>query len=429
MAFGGTVGVGILRLPGTVAAALGDPTLVALAWALGGVYSLLGAVAIAELASMMPTSGGFYVYARRAFGPRVGFVIGWSDWMTNTSSTAYSCVTAATFLSRLWAPIAPHEQLGAIAILAILTLLHWVGLRLGRAVTATVCVTVGLMLLGLVVASFLMKPLAPAATAAPIVSAVGLPLASMALLAAIVTAMRAVLTTFDGWYSPIYVAEESTDPARTLPRSIVGGTLLVAGLYLIINIGFLRALPISVLAASQLPAADVAQAIVPHGGNEVVTLISLLTVLSLINATLIISPRILFALGRDGLCTDKAAVVSASGTPRVALALTAIVAAALVFSGTFEQLTALFAVLFLFNYISGYAAVFVLRYREPALPRPYRAFGFPVTTAIVLIGSLLFLLAAIEEDHRSGAIAGALLVAAIAAYSFIARRGVPTSHR
>lgn len=425
MAFGATVGVGILRLPGTVAAALGDQTLIAIAWTLGGVYSLLGAVAIAELGAMLPASGGFYVYARRAFGPGIGFVIGWSDWASNISSVAYASVTAATFLGRLWGPAALHEQSAALAILAFLTALHWVGLRFGRALTSTVCVAVGLMLIGLVIGCFFVTPLAPPPDVAPVVSAAGLPLASMALLAAVVTALRSVLITFDGWYSAIYVAEESTNPTRTLPRAIIGGTLLVAGLYLLINIGYMRALPIPVLAASSLPAADVAKALLPHGGNEVVTVISLLTVLSLINTILIISPRILFALGRDGLCTQKAAAVSASGTPRFALAMSAVVAALMVLTGTFEQLTALFAVFFLFNYISGYTAAIVLRYREPSLPRPYRAFGFPLTTAVVLVGSVLFLVAAVEEDHRSGIIAGVLLLAAIPIYAVIKRRGLP----
>ena len=421
-AFGNTVGVGILRLPGTLAAALGDSRLIVLFWVLGGLYVLLGAVAVAELAAMIPTAGGFYVYARRAFGDRGGFVIGWSDWIVNITGLAYLSIAAASFLSALWAPAAAHNQVAALSILSVFTGLHWVGLRFGRTVTGGISVSVGLMLLMVVVGCFIASP-APALTAAaPANSAASLPLMSMAMVAVIVTALRSVLLTFDGWYGPIYVAEESTDPARTLPRAIIGGTLLVAALYLVINIAFIRVLPLPVLAASQLPAADAARLFLPRGGAEVVTVISFVTILSVLNATLICAPRILVGLSRDGLGTQKDAAVSASGTPRFALGLSSVAAALLVLTGTFEQTIALAVVLSVFNYISAYLAVFVLRRREPTLPRPYRAFGFPLSTAVVLAGSVLFLVAAVAGDPRSAIIVAALLIASAPAYEFVKRR-------
>ena len=248
-------------------------------------------------------------------------------------------------------------------------------------------------------------------------SAAALPLLSMGMLAALVSAMRNVLLTYDGWYSPIYLAEENTDPGRTLPRALIGGTVVLIVLYVAINAALLRVLPLSALASSDLPAAAAARLVFPHGGGELVTLISLLTVLSLVNATLLIAPRVLFAIGRDGLFTRKAAAVSASGTPRLALAVSSAAAIALILSGTFEQIIALATVLFLLNYISAYAALFVLRRREPDLPRPYRAFGFPFTSAIVLVGSVLALIAAAAEDPRSALVAGLLLAACAPIYA------------
>jgi APA family basic amino acid/polyamine antiporter len=147
-----------------------------------------------------------------------------------------------------------------------------------------------------------------------------------------------------------------------------------------------------------------------------------MTVLSLINATLLMAPRILLAIGRDGFFTEKAALVSAGGTPRVALAVSSLGAAALILSGSFEQIIAIAAVLFLLMYVSGYTALFVLRRKEPATPRPYRAFGYPYTTAIVLVACLLLWIAAIVEDRRSAAIAGLLLIACAPVYAWIARR-------
>jgi APA family basic amino acid/polyamine antiporter len=422
IAFGGVVGVGILRLPGTLASALGDSRLIVLFWIVGGVYALLGAFAVAELAAMLPQAGGFYVYARRAFGNRIGFSIGWNDWINYSATLTYSSMTAATFSAALWPPAAAYPRTFAVAILAAFTCLHWVGLRMGSTLTSLISVSIGLMLLTVVVGCFVVTPVA-ASNALPVAgSAASLPLLSMAMLAAVVPALRAVLLSYDGWYAPIYLAEESTNPTRTLPRAIIGGTLLVVALFVIFNIALVHVLPMHVLAASELPAADAARLILPRGGAGLVTLIALLTVLSCINATLLMAPRILLAIGRDGLFTEKAAMVSAGGTPRVALVVTSVVSAALILCGTFQQTVALVAVLFMINYVAAYTALFVLRHREPATSRPYRALGYPATTGVVLLGAVLFLIAAVVEDRRSGLVAALLLAASVPVYAWVARR-------
>ena len=421
MVFGGTVGVGILRLPGTLAATLGDSRLILVFWIVGGVYALLGAMSVAELAAMLPRAGGFYVYARRAFGSGAGFVIGWSDWINEVAAIAYGSITAMTFLASLWPAAARYARPGAALVIAAFTALHCVGLRMGSSLTRLISLSIGLMMLILIVACLFVPPAAHTAVPLPM-SAATLPLVSMGMLAALVSAMRSVLLTYDGWYSPIYLAEENTDPGRDLPRALIGGTVVLIVLYVAINAALLRVLPLAALASSDLPAAAAARMVFPRGGGELVTLISLLTVLSLVNATLLITPRVLLAIGRDGLFTRKAAAVSAGGTPRLALAVSSVAAIALILSGTFEQIIALATVLFLVNYISAYAALFVLRRREPDLPRPYRALGFPFTSAIVLVGSVLALIAAAAEDPRSALVSGLLLAACAPVYAVIARR-------
>lgn len=232
----------------------------------------------------------------------------------------------------------------------------------------------------------------------------------------------AILAAFDGWYAPIYMAEENTAPVSNLPRAIVGGAFLLAVLYILINLAFVRVLPLRALAGSALPAADAAQVVFPHGGVVFVTVIALCFMLSLLNNTMLQSPRILFAIGRDGLFTRRAAFVSEGGTPRTALALTSVATVLVIVSGSFEQIVALYAVLFLICYVSAFVAVFVLRYREPALPRPFKAIGYPVSTAIVLVGSVAFLIAAVVEDPRSGLIAAAFVSACAPLYAWCARR-------
>ncbi|MGD0502950.1 MAG: APC family permease [Steroidobacteraceae bacterium] len=421
LVFGTMVGVGILRLPGTVAAALGDRTLIMLAWALGGLYALMGAVAVAELAAMIPETGGFRVYARRAFGEGVGFAVGWVDWLTNVAALAYVAVTAAAFFGALWEPATAFPRAAAIVILAAFTGVHSIGLRIGSSLTAIISTAIGVMLMILIVGCLLVSP-APAFMGPPLANAAAsLPPMSMAMVFAMVPALRAVLTAYDGWYQPIYMAEENTDPARTLPRAIIGGTLLVVALYLLINFAFLRVLPLPVLAASQLPAADAARLILPRGGAELVTVISLLTVLSLLNNVMLSAPRILFGISRDGLLTERAAIVSKGGSPRVALALTSAVVVVVILTGSFDQIIALSAVLFLIYYSAAFLSVFVLRYRLPNLARPYKAFAYPFSTAIVLIGSLAFLIAAVAEDPRSGVIAAIFLACCAPAYGWLVR--------
>jgi APA family basic amino acid/polyamine antiporter len=309
----------------------------------------------------------------------------------------------------------------AIFILAAFTGIHWMGLRIGSSVTTVVSAAIGLLLLILVAGCFLTTPAAGWSMPPVATMPVSTSLMSAATLIALVTALRAILTAYDGWYAPIYMAEENTHAASTLPRAIIGGTLLVVAFYLVINLAFLRVLPMPVLAGSALPAADAARLVLPRGGAVFVTVLSLFTVLSLLNNTMLVAPRILFAIGRDGFLNDKTALVSAGGTPRIALAASTVTGLLVVLTGTFEQIISLFSVLFLLYYISAFLAVFVLRRKEPGLPRPYKALGYPFSTAVVLLGAVALLVAAISEDPRSGVIAAVFLACSAPAYLWLAR--------
>lgn len=214
LVFGTMVGVGILRLPGTVAAALRSPVLIMAAWILGGIYSLVCAVSVAELAAMIPESGGFRVYARRAFGEGVGFVVGCTDWLSCVTTVAYATVTAAAFLGALWAPAAAHVSLIAIGFLAIFTAMHWTGLRAGSVFTEVVSVAMGLLFIVLIVGCFLV-PLFRHPADAPVTVAPLPPLGSAAVLLALGPTVRALVTAYDGWYAPMRRASCSLGAARS----------------------------------------------------------------------------------------------------------------------------------------------------------------------------------------------------------------------
>ena len=418
--FGMMIGVGILRLPGMVAAALGSPSLIILCWCIGGLYALMGAESVAEIATMYPEAGGLRVFARRAFGDLAGFVSGWVDWLTFVATIAYGAVTAIEFLAALGTPIAQWRRPAALLLLAIFFAMHAVGLRLSSALTTIASAAIGILLLALVVGCFLVEPVAhPAVGAATTLNPATMPVVAIAF--AIAPAIRAILTAYDGWYAPIYTAEECVEPSRTLPRAIIGGTLAVMVLYVAINVALLRVLPVPVLAASVLPAADAAQRVLPHGSATLVTALSLLIVMSLINATTIAAPRILFSIAREGWIPQKAATVNRGGTPVVALAVTMIAASLMILTGSFNEIIALFAVLVLLNYIGTFLAVFVLRWRYPLVTRPYKAVGYPVSTAVVLLGSFAFLVAAVVEDWRSAVTAVVFLSMCVPAYALAAK--------
>src|SRR5579863_1129501 len=414
--FGGTVGVGILRLPGTIAAELPNFWLIQIVWIAGGCYAMLSAISVAELGAALPQVGGFYVDARRAFGPGIGFAVGWADWLSNCTAMAYAAVAAAEYVGSLAPALAAHPTAVALSLLAAFCVLQAAGLRLSSSIQKVTSSITAITFLVLAAACLLHS--SPASAGAPLVRAdAGMPHLGWPLLfVPLVAAFRAMVVAYDGWYEAIYFTEEDTNAARHLPRAMIGGVAMVLVLYLGMNLAFLHVLSIPQLAASTLPAADAAQIVFRNGGRFFVTVLAFITLLSLIHALLLGAPRILFAIGRDGLFSQRAARVGKSGAPIAAMVMSAGAAAVLVASGRFEEIVAVAAILVAALYAMSFLAVLVLRVREPELPRPFRAWGYPFSTLVVLAGSFAFLIAAIRDDPRSALRVLALLAVAVPAY-------------
>lgn len=413
--FGGTVGVGILRLPATVAGQLRSFWPIMFVWIAGGCYALLGANSVAELGAAMPQAGGFYVYSRRAFGTGVGFAVGWADWLSNCAVIAYASVTAAEYVVALVPALATRQTLIALGLLLLFCSLQAAGLRLSSSIQKITSSITAITFLLLAAACLLHGAQATAPLPSRGFGNAGI----LTMLVPVVAALRAIVVAYDGWYEAIYFTEEDTNAAKNLPRAMIGGVLIVTALYLLMNLAFLHVLSMQALAASALPAADAAQIVFPAWGSRFVTILSLLTLLSLINAILLGAPRILLAIGRDGLFTERVTRVGRGGTPLAGMLFSAAAAALLILSGRFEDIIAVAAILVATLYAVNYIAVIVLRVREPALPRPFRAWDYPLTTVLVLGGSLVFLVAAIHDDPKSAVRAGALLAAAAPAYGWL----------
>jgi APA family basic amino acid/polyamine antiporter len=407
---GGTIGSGILRTPGAVAAHLGAPWLVVTVWVLVGAYVLLCALSLAELGTMLPRAGGFYVFARRAFGDYPGFAVGWADWFANCAAVAFAGITIGEYAILLEPSLAGRGTLVAASSVAGFTLLQLAGLRVSRRVQEATCALKAALFAALVAGLFLFgggagggaSLASAAAPGASLASAVGpgAPAAVAGLLAALVLALQSVLGTYDGWQEPIYFVEEDRDPARNLPRSLIGGVLLVTAIYVGLNLALLYVLPLPALAASPLPVADAAGRLFGGRSGRIITAVSLFSMLSLINAVLLGAPRILFALSRDGFLPARAAFVDRRGTPAVGLLASAAVALVLVASRTFEAIIAIGAFFAVTSYAGGLAALFVLRRREPRLPRPFRVPAYPWTPLVALLGAVAFLAGMVLSDTR-----------------------------
>ena len=399
---GSTIGIGVLRTPGLVAGQLPSRGAILSVWIVGGLYTLVGAACLAELGTMLPQAGGYYVYARRAFGDTAGFAVGWSDWITYCAVLGYVSIAMGEFTALLLPSLAGYEKAVSMAALAGLAGLQLAGLRVSsRFQEITTAVKCAAFLL-VVVAAMLFAPAAPTSAAAA---------ARTASFAGLIVALQSVVITYGGWQSGLYFSEEDRDPANNLPRSMIGGVVAVIVVYLLVNVALLSLLPIADLARSTLPAADAAQVLVGRRGGEIITILSIVSLPPMLNAILMIGTRILFAMGRDGLLWARASAVNQGGTPSAAMIATTVVALALIATGTFQRLVAVVAFYLAANYAVCCLALFVLRRTQPGLARPFRAWGYPWSAALVLIGAAAFLVGAAIGDPINAAAAVALVAA------------------
>jgi len=361
------------------------------------------------------------VYSQQAFGKRVGFVVGCCDWTMQSVVNAFLAVAFGEFMGELFRGLSHHETAIAVAGMLILTFLNFIGLKSGSRMQTVTSLLKAFALIALIVGCFSVST-----SAQPVPAAAHSPAQHPGLFLGLLIALQAVLSTYDGWYVPIYFAEEDEDPEKNLPRSLIGTVLACVAIFLLANAAFLKALGMQGLQSSRMPAADASFAVFGGYARQVILVISVITVISTINATLMTAPRVLYGMARDRLLPHTLTSINQGGTPAWALLLCALVSTALIFSGTLETLLAIDTVLFVAVYLSGFVALLVLRRREPQLSRPYRAWGYPWSTACVLVASLAFLVGAVIGDLRHSLFTIVLVVLSYLASRVIVRTGADT---
>ncbi len=402
---GNTIGAGIFRAPGSIASQLPHPALFLGVWVLGGLYALLGAFSLAELGAMIPRSGGQYVFSRYALGEYAGFIVGWSDWISTCGSAAAVSLLIGKFAGALYPALNGKAAMIASAVAIVFALLQWRGIVWGSTTQNLTSLLKALAFLVLIAAAFAIGGGGSLTTAAAQEAPVGL-----ALVTALVLSLQSVIYTFDGWSGVIYFSEEVSNPGRDIPRAMFGGVLSIIVIYLLVNLALLYVLPMSQIAGQDFAAGAAAQVLFGQYGDTVFLSLTILSMLSAINAYHLMATRVLFAISRDGLFASKAAQVNSGGTPTFALFTSAAVALLfIIFGQTFDRVITILAFFFVANYTLSFISVFVLRRREPEKERPYRAWGYPWTTGLALIGSVLFLIGAVAADMRNSIYALILL--------------------
>lgn len=387
------IAVGIFLTPAEMSKSLGSPAWVAIVWLVMGAMALSGALCYGELAARFPEAGGGYVYLREAYGPQIAFLYGWKSMLImDPGITAALSIGLASYVGYIvnLSPLA----MKAVAIGSILTLAgaNIFGLRLG----AFLIRWIAMLKIGLLVAIMLWAVAFGLGDWTNFLPLVAQRPGSAPLIPALAGGMVAAFFSFGGWWDLSKLAGEVRNPARTLPRALALGVIIVTCLYILISAVFLYLIPIERVTSGEAFAAQAGEVLFGRTGGAIFSSIVIISVLGSLQAIILSAPRVYYAMARDHLFFHSAASIHPRfGTPVRAIVLQSALASLLVMLGTFNQIVAYFIFITVIFIALTVASVFRLRKKHP-IALAYRAPGYPVTPIVflILICVLLFLLAA-----------------------------------
>jgi APA family basic amino acid/polyamine antiporter len=416
------VGSGIFLTPGAIAELLPHPGLILGVWVAGGLLSLAGALANAELGATFPHAGGDYVYLREAFHPLAGFLAGWLSFFGIFAGTVATLASGfAEALAPLLGLAGPAVTAVAVAMILACSWLNAIGVRHGaRANNVTGWIKVGVLAFFVIAAPLTGR--GDAANLRPLTDGIfdAAPPLAFAL------ALSPVLFSYLGWNATVFVASEIHDPGRNVPRSLFIGLGLCIALYLALNLVYLYAAPPAALAGTP-NAGELAAAVIvgPRGGGFVAAFV-LISILGTLSATILVGPRIAYAMALDDLFLRVADRVHAAyATPTGAIWLQAAVACALVVVlETFPSALDFTTFGIVLATIADTAALFALRRSQPGRPRPYRAWGYPWVPLAYLVANAAIAASLLVGRPREAGIALLVLGAGLPVYLLFRRRAV-----
>ena len=433
---GSTIGSGIFRTPAGVAQRIDDVPLFLLAWVLGAVVVLCGALTYSELAAAFPRSGGVYVFVRESFGPLPAFLFAWAElWIIRPGAFGAIGITASAYTLRtlgldpaaVVAVVGPieirAEQLLGAGLILLVGTVNYFGIHRGAILqNLSTVFKVGALAL-LVLVGFALGT--PSGTVAGGIfaqrAAVG--------LSPFLLAMVAILWAYDGWADLAFVGGEVRDPQKTLPRALLIGTSIVVVLYLSANLVYLYLIPIQQMKAAELVAADVARLSIGAAGVVIVSAAIAVSTFGTLNGSMMTAPRIFFAAAEDGQFPQAIARVDArTHAPTGAIVLMTVMGMVFILVRTFTALADQFIIGIWPFYALAVAGVFVLRRTRPTLERPYKTLGYPFVPLVFLAGALFLLGNYLVSETVAFAIDVGIILTGVPAYLLWqrARRRVPS---
>lgn len=430
---GSVLGTGIFITTGDIARVLPHAGLILLVWVLGGLLTLAGALTYAELGGMFPKAGGQYHYLKEAYGPLAGFLFGWASfWVIMTGGIATLAVGFGEYLGAFvpffstqhrlfslpigaWTWSVNGGQLAGALCIAFLTAVNYVGLKEGAGLQNAVTLVK--------IASILALGGFGLLAAAPVTPAFTAPLPAGGLLSALGVGMIAVIWSYDGWYGVTALAGEMKNPERDIARGLLIGTAVVTTLYVIMNLVYVRALPVAAMGATGRIGEAAASALFGPWGARLITVAVLVSTFGCISATILYAARYYLPMAQDGLFFRSLATIHPRFlTPSACLVAQGLWSIAQTFSGTYQQLyTYVVFALFLAHAATG-AAVIVLRRTRPEAPRPYRTWGYPWVPLSLIVASLALLVNTLVEKPQQSLVGFLLVGLGVPAYLFWKKR-------
>lgn len=389
LVIGCIVGVGIFRTASSIAGYLAHPGLILILWLVGGLVSLCGALCYAELAAMFPASGGDYVYITKVYGRFAGFLFGWTKlFIERTGTIAILGFVFAEYFSRVIPYDAQTLRWVAAGSILLLTAVNMAGIRWGTYVQ-----NIFTVLKIAALASIIFAGLSLLGNHRPAPVNWSVPALDVPLVQSMGVAFVFVLWTFGGWTEAAYVGEEVKDPTRNIPRSIIFGVLLTTALYLGVNWSYLLFVPVDALPTTPLVASHVMHAALGNAGAVFIAWMVACSAFGALNGYILTGGRILYAMAQDHPVFAKLGAVHPSfRTPALALWTNALIAVLLIFTKTFEQIMTYSTVVISVFFVMAVIGVILLRRDKPRQPRPYKAWGYPLTPilfALVMSGFIL----------------------------------------
>jgi basic amino acid/polyamine antiporter, APA family len=377
------IGTGVFTSLGFQLVDIRSGFVILLLWALGGLIALCGAMTYAELGAAMPRSGGEYNFLSRIYHPLAGFVSGWiSATIGFAAPTALAAMTFAAYaLSSLGiAHSAAVEKALAAVLVLVLTVVHSYSRRRSGGLQAVFTVLKVLVIVGFCIAAVL---LADAGQPVKFLPAPG----DGRLIASSAFAISLIYVSYayTGWNAATYLSSELERPQQDLPRILFVGTAVVTVLYVALNYVFLAVTPMNTLAGQLEVGYLAAVSAFGEAGGRYTGLVLALLLVSTVSAMTLAGPRVLQVIGEDFPGLAFLARVNRDGLPYVAIAVQSLAAIAFILSSGFESILVFAGFTLALNSFVTVAGVFVLRYRQPALPRPYRTFAYPLTPLIYLV--------------------------------------------